>query len=524
MRQVALSCTIALMSFVVPMNVFGQVNAILGGTVSDSTGALIPGVEVSAANVNTGIVTTRLTNETGTYEFPSLQPGVYTLSATLVGFQNASYNNIQLSQGQQVRLNFTLQIGGVAQAVEVVTEADTTLATTSASVGDVLPELEVRNLPLASRNVIDLIMTTAGTVGSNFGGARMSQVNTTRDGLPTGDGRYLDFNGAYSATFTSSDLVEEVQVNAITVDASMGRGSGQVRLQTRSGTNEFHGALFYTNNNSALNTSTWFQNLVGAKKSYENRNQFGGRLGGPIVRNKAFFFVLVDEQRYLEKQDVVETVLTGPARQGIFRYLTENAPGSAGGTARRSGNALSAIPSVDLGGNILTADPATGRPLFLNSFNLFTDVRDPNRTRIDPVWFGPQYLTRMPQPNDWTIGDGLNTAGFRWLRRHSGTDTSTGTSPNTNRDHLSVRLDYQLNNSNRLSYTMTREENTGVTSQTGLPAYPDGFFGKVARYPDFYSASWTSTLSASLLGFAQKRTGGHRPPLQLAPSDCRGAL
>src|SRR5688572_3913932 len=104
-------CVVALFLLIQPIHTIAQVNATVGGTVSDASGALIPGVEVSAANVNTGIVTMRLTNETGTYEFPSLQPGSYTLSAALPGFQTATYNNVQLSQGQQVRLNFTLQIG-----------------------------------------------------------------------------------------------------------------------------------------------------------------------------------------------------------------------------------------------------------------------------------------------------------------------------------------------------------------------------------------------------------------------------
>ena len=134
-----------------------------------------------------------------------------------------------MSQGQQVRFNFTMQVGTVATAVEVLADSATALATTTATVGDVLPDTEVRSLPLATRNVIDLAFVTAGTVGENFGGARMSQINTTRDGLPTGDGRYLDWNGAYSGTFTSPDLVEEVQVNVTSVDAAVGRGSGQVR-------------------------------------------------------------------------------------------------------------------------------------------------------------------------------------------------------------------------------------------------------------------------------------------------------
>jgi hypothetical protein len=500
-----MACAAALVLWLgVASHTFAQVNATVGGTVSDSGNALIPGVEVTARNVNTGIVTTRLTNETGNYEFPSLQPGVYVLSATLPGFQTAAYNNVQLSQGQQVRLNFTLQIGTVATALEVVAEANTILATTSSSVGDVLLEREVFSLPAATRNVLDLMRAMPGAVGYNsesgnsdihFAGTRTNQINTTRDGLTTTDGRYD--NGVYSSVFTSADLVEEVQVVVNSVDASVGRGSGQVRMQTRSGTNQFHGAAFYTNNNSAFNTQGWFQNLVGAEKNFQNRNQFGGRLGGPIKQNKAFFFVLYDGQRYLEKVNVVSTTLTAQARQGIFRYLTANAPASGGGAARQPGNAFSTTASVDLNGNVLTS--SNGVPLFLNTFNLFSDVRDPNRTRIDPRWVGPQLLPRLPLPNDWTVGDGLNTAGYRWLRRHDGSEDLDGTSANVNRNHLTARFDYQVTQNHKVNFTMTREENWGVTGQTGLPAYPDGFFGDVKRVPDFYTAAWTATLSPTVV-------------------------
>src|SRR5512132_754002 len=240
-----------------PLQSSAQVSASIGGTVSDPTGALIPGVEVTATNVNTGISTTQITNEAGAYTLPSLQPGVYRLRAALPGFQTATRENIQLSQGQEVRFNFTMLVGTVATAVEVLTDSATALATTTASVGDVLPDSEVRSLPLASRNVIDLAFVSAGTVGENFGGARMSQINTTRDGLPTAAARYLAWTGAYSGTFTSPDLVEEVQVNVSSVDAAVGRGSGQVRLQTRSGTNQFHGALFHSNQNSKLAANNW---------------------------------------------------------------------------------------------------------------------------------------------------------------------------------------------------------------------------------------------------------------------------
>src|SRR5438876_1286662 len=363
---------------------FAQVNAVLSGTVSDASGALIPGVEVTAKNINTGITDTRLTNESGNFVFPSLQPGTYTLSSSLPGFQNATYNNVVLGQGQQVRLNFTLQVAAAAQNVEVTIAADTLIATTSASVGNVLPDRVVTDLPLSGRNVLALVATTPGVVTrlnavnapvQTFGGTPISQVNTTRDGLVTNDGRYNNSNGAYSAVYTSPDMVEEVRVTANNIDPALGRGSAQVQMRTRAGGNAFHGALFYSNNNSKFAASPYFQNLAGAPKSYQNRNQFGGRLGGPIKKNKAFFFVLIDDQRFLEKQDYLVTVLTQPAQAGIFRYLTQDAPG---GTARRNGNVFSSTPSVNRAGQPLTAEPATGAPLFLNSFNLFTEVRDPN--------------------------------------------------------------------------------------------------------------------------------------------------
>ncbi|HEY7334589.1 MAG TPA: carboxypeptidase regulatory-like domain-containing protein [Bryobacteraceae bacterium] len=481
--------------------VSAQVNAVVGGTVSDATGAVIPKVDVTARNVNTGIVTKVASNGTGVYEFASLQPGTYTVSAAFMGFQTQTFSNVELGQGQQVRLNFTLQPSAGAQTVEVTAEADTLVATTTASVGGVLANKDVLNLPVASRNVLDLVTLTPGVLlvpgvfgpVTAFAGTQTNDVNTTRDGMVTNDGRYN--NGTYSAIFTSPDMVEEVRVSTNSIDPALGRGSAQVQMRTRSGSNQFHGALFYTNNNSALSSANYFNNLIGAPKDYNNRNQYGGRLGGPIKRNKAFFFVLIDDQRYLERVTDVATVLTAPARQGIFRYLTA---GSPGGTARRNGNVTSTTPSVDLGGNILTS--ANGVPLYLNQFNVFTQVNDPNRTAIDPVWFGPQYLAKyMPLPNNYTVGDGLNTAGFQWQRTDSGIDGATGQSPNPNRNHITMRFDYQINDKSKVNFVMTKEHDWGVTGQTGLPDFPAGYFGDVQRVPDFYTAAWTYTISPTIL-------------------------
>ena len=517
---VTLVCAVALLLCIVSP-VSAQVNASVGGTVSDATGAIIPKVDLTARNVNTGIVTKGVTNDTGSYTFASLQPGSYTVSAAFMGFQTQTFNNVELGEGQQVRLNFTLQPATGAQAVEVTAEADTLVATTTASVGGVLANKEVLNLPVASRNVLDLVQLTPGVVTSvnafgavvpQFAGTAIGSVNTTRDGMVTNDGRYNSSNGAYSAAFTSPDLVEEVRVSTNSIDPALGRGSAQVQMRTRSGSNGFHGALFYTNNNSNFNAANYFNNLVGAPKDYNNRNQFGGRLGGPIKKNKAFFFVLVDDQRYLERVNVVSTVLTGPARQGIFRYLTS---GSPGGTARRNGNATSTTPSVDLAGNVLTS--ANGVPLYMNSINLFTQVGDPNRTGIDPIWFGPQYLGKyMPMPNNYTVGDGLNTAGFQWQRTDSGIDGATGQSANPNRNHITLRFDYNINDKNKVNFVMTKEHDYGVTGQTGLPDYPAGYFGDVQRYPNFYTAAWTYTITPTILnefrfGYKQDTWQGTSP-------------
>src|SRR5438094_3294207 len=156
----------ALLLVCVCTSVFARsTNATLGGTVTDSSRALIPGVTITATNTQTGIVNTAVTNESGTYQFASLQPGVYKVSAELPGFQTQSYNDITLGVAQQLRLNFGLQVGTVSTAVEVTVAADTLLATSSSSVGAVLPEYKVRDLPLAYRNVLDLVHTTAGAGG-----------------------------------------------------------------------------------------------------------------------------------------------------------------------------------------------------------------------------------------------------------------------------------------------------------------------------------------------------------------------
>src|SRR5215472_16550361 len=143
---------------------FGQsINAVVGGTVGDPSKALIPGVTVTATNTGTGIANTAVTNESGAYNFPALQPGTYKLSAELPGFQTQTFTDVQLGGAQQVTLNFTLQVAAAAgQQVEVTIAADTVLSTTSNSIGTVLPEYKIRDLPALTGNVLNLVQNTPG--------------------------------------------------------------------------------------------------------------------------------------------------------------------------------------------------------------------------------------------------------------------------------------------------------------------------------------------------------------------------
>ncbi len=522
-----LAATALSFCFVFTLNGFSQSNnATLGGTVQDASGAFIPGVTITATNTGTGIVTTVISNEAGAYQFASLQPGTYEIKADLPGFQPAVARDFQLGGGQQARFNFTLQVGGGATIIDVSVAADTLLATSSNSIGAVLPEYKVRDLPLAVRDVFGLVASTAGVQGDgnligNFAGGRLSAVNTMRDGINVSAGRFED--GAWSLTYTSPDLVEEVKVVVAPIDAQTSRGNGQVSMVTRSGTNQVRGSLFWANHNSALDANSWFNNQRNVQKSYDNRNQFGARIGGPIVRNKTFFFVLFEAQRDLKRENATGTTLTPMARQGIFRYF----PGAD------NANADSSNPTVDRLGNAVRPPNATGDLAAIDLFGNCTfngapvancrTYRDTLRPAISNTAYMQETLRRMPPPNEYSTGDGLNTATIRFTRRVEGLDLTLGNGPDVNRDQYNVRLDHQFNSNHKLSVIGTREKTWGAATQAVLRSWPEGFDGQAVRRPDVYIVTFTSTLSANLLN--ELRLGRRRSiDQQFPPANRSGEI
>ncbi len=475
-------------------------NASLGGTVQDPTGAVIPGANVTVQNINTGITYDTISNEAGIYRFPSLQPGTYKITAEMPGFKTLVYNEVKLDVMDRMSLNLQLELGQQSETVEVTAGLETQIGLLNTSIGGMVTNQMVKDLPLGTHNVLGLTTLQAGTQGDYFGAARIGTLNISRDGVNVQDQRIN--SGIASTIYTSTDLIEEFRVVTSPADAEYGRGSGQIQMITRSGNNEFHGAAWNLHRNTVLNANTWFNNQRGrdadgkeiSPRSRLIRNQFGGRLGGPIIKNKTFFHVTYDGQRERSKGSVTSTVLTAKAREGIFRFF----PGVL------NANAIAAVPTVDLQGNPVRPATATGD---LQEVSLFG--RDPNRMAADPTGVIKKLLALTPLPNNFRTGNGLNTAGYTWTR----TATSDW-------DNLSMKFDHHFNQNHRLNFSYTHERGSSMNAFMAQP-FPDSPGGDNMQRDHFYAMAFTSTLRPTLLN--EFRVGILRPLLRFnAPWELAG--
>jgi len=524
-----------LLSLVLSQFTFGQSsNASVGGFVQDKSHATIPGATITATNTETGVVTTALTNDSGTYDFPSLLPGTYKLSATLTGFRPHIYNDVKLGANTAARYNFSLEVGGLTQAIEVSSNAANILAESSATVGQVLTMNMVRDLPLVTNDVLDLLKTMPGVRGEanagTFAGISTSYVNTTRDGISVTENRYI--NGVSSTTLINPDLVGEMRVILTPVDAETGRGNGQVQILTRSGTNKYAGSAVWAVRNSAFDANTWSNNntvvngvWTPTKPDWTNRHQVTASYGGPIVKNKTFFFVLYDQQIERRRSTQRPVVLTDCARNGIFRYWE----GWANGNTDTATSTVGANPiraSVDFSGNPVA--PATnpngtaytGQLRYFSAFGpvVNTPVRadcsdavvqgapwDANRTTMDPAGVSQKFISYMPHPNLFNGGDGLNTAVHQWLRpAHSSGSLSLGSGTDTDagRQQINIKIDQNFNAKHKIAANYSYD---WINADYGLSTWPGGFGSELKRRPQVLTVNFTSTLSSTL--FNEARVG-----------------
>jgi hypothetical protein len=387
----------------------------LAGLISDQSGASVSGAKVTAKQVATGEEFQGTTDAQGAFIFPSVPLGQYAVTIEAAGFKRLELQEVFVQVGTPANVKAFLEIGQVSEAVVITGESQAVVNTTDATLTNVISTRQVRDLPLPGRNPLDLARLQAGiavtgddTRNASVGGLRGSATNVTQDGINAMD-NFVKTSSFFAISAPSLNSTSEFSVSVGTIGPDAGRGVAQVRMVTKSGTNEFHGGIFWQHRNDALNANTFFNNSVGTPRQIQRQNFFGGAIGGPLWfpkkafgpvaydgRDKSFWFFSYEGFREPFSVTRNRTVLTEEARRGLYRYTGANGQ-------------LESLNILQIG-NFTTANPLT-----------------------------TALLNAMPLPNNTLVGDGLNTAGYRF--------NASGSSPN---DKYVGRFDQQLLENSRI--------------------------------------------------------------------------
>jgi len=455
------------------------------GVVTDTSGALVPGAEVSAQHLGTGLVRSIVTNASGQYSFDAMPLGKYSITVSMQGFKKVVSSGNELQVGEPLSIDVVLEPGAVSEQL-TVSERSVSVQTAEASLGMVLDTKPIENLPLNGRNPLHLMAllpgvsghasqatSSTGTVTFSVNGDRGRGVYTTLDGVDVSDP--VIPRGELSQVSMNPDSVSEYRVITSVAKAEYGRNAGaQVQVVTRQGTNQFHGSLFEYHRNTVFNANDWFNNRSGVAREILIRNQYGAGFGGPIIKNKAFFFFNWQSQRMAQSLTQTRTVLTPLARTGIFRYMV----GSA--------NSASLVNSQGV-----PTPPACTATLTTGCYKTFNMVQaDPLGKGLDKLMQSQINLTDLP--NDYSAGDGFNTATFRFNAAASApVDTYTG------------RADYRItqNHTTFLRWSEGQNDLLGDYINSGLPRYtanPASYPGRTRQSSSRgFSAGVTSVFGAS---------------------------
>jgi hypothetical protein len=338
-RRSALGLAIAAAFLLFPGSSWAQqVTAAITGKVTDPTGAVVAGAQISATDTERGAVLRTVTNDEGVYNLPRLPVGTYRVKVEKEGFQSAVQPPLTLQVNQTARLDFQLQVGNVTQSVEVTTGAPL-LQTQSTELGQVLDSRTNEQLPLATRNYVQLTLlapgsihpdpsrfksglTTASSGRPNVNGNREQANNFLLDGLD--NNQTSDNLVGYAPAVDAIQEFNEITNNA---PAEFGNFMGAIiNVTLKSGTNQLHGSAYEFFRNDVLNANEWANNWKGAKRPAIRWNNFGGTLGGPIVRDNLFFFVDYQGSRLNTPTSInTTTVFTNAERQGDFSQLLTQA-------------------------------------------------------------------------------------------------------------------------------------------------------------------------------------------------------
>lgn len=403
----------------------------LVGTVLDPSHSAVADARVIVRSESTESVVELLTNTVGEFGVASLVPGFYTIEISALGFNSVTIEHEKVDVGREASLPpIVLELGAVSEVV-VVEGGVSQVQTTNAEVSSTVTSEQIAELPLIGRNPLDFVRLQAGVVAgvqpTTINGQRTAFSAVTLDGISIQDNFIRDNGLDYLASRTLLDQVAEFSVISQNGSAAVGGGASQVNFVTRSGGPEFHGNAYWHTRNDKLAAAPWFSNRQGLDKPELRINQYGGSVGGPIVKHRAFFFANFESLRDRRESLQNSVILTADAAQGMFKYL------DLGGTERQ------------------------------------VDVMAIHGLEPDPVI--AQLLGRIPDPseiNNFDVGDStserqLNTAGYRFLTRNNG-----------NRDAVTARGDWNVTSGNSLAvtYKRTLENNDRPDEAVGYSDVP----------------------------------------------------
>jgi hypothetical protein len=298
------------------------------GTVTDPGGAAIPNATVIIRDVATGAARSTVTSSTGAYQFPTLRPSTYEVAVEAPGFRRTVQKEITVSVGDVARADISLQLGSATETVEVKSEIPL-IEPDKTSVSYSVDPSGMQGLPLINRNFLNLVLTVPGTIpqasgtqagGFSVSGMRAQSNNFTLDGVDNNDPQV---NGPLN-TFNMTDAIQEFNVATSIAGAEVGRNPGaQVSILTKSGTNQYHGSLFYYGRNDALDANDYFLNRAGQKKNVLRRHQFGGTLRGYIVPDKTFWSASVEAVKQNNPIPVTAKVPTDAERATVTDPISQ---------------------------------------------------------------------------------------------------------------------------------------------------------------------------------------------------------
>jgi len=431
--------------------VWAQATTSIRGTITDPSGSVVSGATVVLTNTESKTERTAPTGVQGGYQFLFVPPGTYTLSVTAQGFKRYEQTGLELLVNTPATAHVQLKVGATAEVVTVTSEAPA-LNLVDASIGNPFSETQVKQIPLEGRSVPELLSLQAGvaytgnrsdldkpaykdqdTRNGAVNGARSDQSNITLDGVDVND----QSNGyAFTSVLpTTLDSVQEFRVTTSNYNADQGEGSGaQVSLVTKSGTNNFHGSLYEYHRNTITSANDYFVKAAEVGSGQPNkadkliRNIFGVSVGGPIQKNRLFFFVNYEGTRRREEDSTVRTIPSPAMRDGVLLYQCNAQDITLGNCPGGSVQGLSG-----------TSYPFPSGFFGLSPYN--TPQTPDNIQELDPLNLGPNpaMLSYFQQTyaglsgNDSSVGDGFNYVGFRFRAPVS-----------FNNNAFIARLDYHL--------------------------------------------------------------------------------